>query len=106
MLRCDENIKLVPMSEDESRHLAEFLKIFADADRIRILALLSGKKVCVGHIAEVLGKSISAVSHQLSIMRQQRLVRYIKDGKKIYYTLDDGHVSDLIESAQEHCRHI
>ena len=106
MLRCDENIKLVPMSEDESRHLAEFLKIFADADRIRILALLSGKEVCVGHIAEVLGKSISAVSHQLSIMRQQRLVRYIKDGKKIYYTLDDGHVSDLIESAQEHCRHI
>jgi DNA-binding transcriptional ArsR family regulator len=59
----------------------------------------------VGHIAEALDKTVSAVSHQLGIMRRQRLVRYVKDGKNIFYTLDDEHVSLLLDAAQEHCRH-
>ena len=105
MQRCTEGIRLEPMCEDESRRLAEFLKVFADADRIRILALLKDREVCVGHIAEALNKTISAVSHQLSIMRRQRLVRYIKDGKNTYYTLDDDHVSMLLDAAREHCSH-
>jgi DNA-binding transcriptional ArsR family regulator len=94
------------MGEDEARRLAEFLKVFADPDRIRLLVLLSGRELCVGHIASALGKSISAVSHQLGMMRQQRLVRYDKDGKNTYYTLDDDHVSMLIGAAQQHCGHI
>lgn len=93
------------MDEDEAKRLAEFLKVFADPDRIRLLAMLNGREACVGHIASALNKSVSAVSHQLGMMRQQRLVRYVKDGKNTYYTLDDDHVSALIEAAQEHCVH-
>jgi ArsR family transcriptional regulator len=106
MRRCTEDIELIAMDDDMARRLAEFLKVFADADRIRILALLKDKEVCVGHIASTLGKSISAVSHQLSLMRQQRLVRYIKDGKNTYYTLDDDHVSMLLSAASEHLNHL
>jgi len=93
------------MDDGEARKLAEFLKVFGDPDRIRILALLKDREVCVGHIAEALGKTVSAVSHQLSIMRQQRLVRYVKDGKNIYYTLDDDHVLKLLDAAMDHIHH-
>lgn len=105
MKRCTQDIDLIAMADDEARRLAEFLKVFADADRIRLLVLLKDKEVCVGHIAKTLGKSISAVSHQLSLMRQQRLVRYVKDGKNTYYTLDDDHVSMLLDAATEHLHH-
>ena len=105
MQRCTQNIELKPMGDMQAKRLAEFLKVFADADRIRILALLKDREVCVGHIASALGKSISAVSHQLSLMRKQRLVRYAKDGKNTYYTLDDDHVSVLLDAARDHCNH-
>lgn len=105
MRRCSEDIVLTPMQENEARLLAEYLKVFGDPDRIRILALLKDKEVCVGHIAETLGKTVSAVSHQLGLMRRQRLVRYVKDGKNIYYTLDDDHVSKLLDAATEHIKH-
>ena len=105
MQRCTDNIEIAPMDETLSRQLAEFMKVFADADRIRILALLRNKEICVGHIAQALGKSISAVSHQLSLMRKQRLVRYVKDGKNTYYTLDDDHVSMLLDAAIVHLGH-
>ncbi len=105
MQRCSEGLELKPMDIEEAKHLAEFLKVFGDPDRVRILALLKDQEMCVGHIAQALDKSVSAVSHQLGIMRRQRLVRYVKDGKNIYYTVDDEHVSLLLDAAQEHCRH-
>jgi len=105
MQRCSEGTALKPMDDDEAKQLAEFLKVFGDPDRIRILALLKDREVCVGHIAEALGKTVSAVSHQLSIMRRQRLVRYVKDGKNIYYTLDDDHVVKLLDAATDHIHH-
>lgn len=105
MRRCSEEIELKPMQEQEAKRLAEYLKVFGDPDRIRILELLKDREVCVGHIAEALGKTVSAVSHQLSIMRRARLVRYVKDGKNIYYTLDDDHVVGLLEAAVEHIHH-
>lgn len=105
MQRCSEGIEFKPMDIEEAKSLAEFLKVFGDPDRVRILALLKDKEMCVGHIAQALEKSVSAVSHQLGIMRRQRLVRYVKDGKNIFYTVDDEHVSMLLDAAQEHCRH-
>lgn len=105
MQRCSEGVAFTPMAIEEAKRLAEFLKVFGDPDRVRILALLKDKEMCVGHIAQALGKTVSAVSHQLGIMRHQRLVRYVKDGKNIFYTLDDAHVSMLLDAAQEHCRH-
>ena len=105
MQKCADGIQLEAMPAEEAVRLAEFLKVFGDPDRIRILTLLKDKEVCVGHIATTLNKTVSAVSHQLGIMRKQRLVRYVKDGKNIFYTLDDEHVSQLLEAASEHCRH-
>lgn len=105
MQRCSEGIEIKPMDIEEAKRLAEFLKVFGDPDRVRILELLKDKEMCVGHIAEALQKTVSAVSHQLGIMRRQRLVRYVKDGKNIFYTVDDAHVSMLLDAAQEHCRH-
>ncbi len=105
MRRCTDEIELKPMHDQEAKRLAEYLKVFGDPDRIRILELLKDREVCVGHMAEALGKTVSAVSHQLSIMRRQRLVRYVKDGKNIFYTLDDDHVVGLLEAAMEHIRH-
>lgn len=105
MQRCTQGIELKTMAQSEAIEMAEFLKVFADADRIRILALLKDKEVCVSHIAKTLGKSISAVSHQLALMRSTRLVRYIKDGKNTYYTLDDDHVSQIVVSARDHIAH-
>lgn len=106
MQRCTQNIELVPMHQDQAKRMAEFLKVFGDADRIRILALLKDKEICVTHIAEALGKTVSAVSHQLGLMRHHRLVRYIRDGKNTYYTLDDDHVAQLITAAKEHIDHL
>lgn len=105
MERCTDSGLPEAVSREESERMSEFLKVFADPDRIRIMSLLRDREVCVGHIARALGKSISAVSHQLGLMRRERLVRYVRDGKNTYYTLDDEHISVLIEAAKEHCGH-
>ena len=105
MLRCTQEIDITPIKEDEAIRIAQLLKVFADPGRIQILSVLVDKEVCVSHIAQAIGKSVSAVSHQLSLMRSQRIVRYIKDGKNTYYTLDDKHVEDVLKSGIEHIKH-
>ena len=82
--------------------LAEFFKIFGDSSRIRILSLLQQEKLCVGEISELLNLSPSAVSHQLRILRQARLVRYKKIGKEVFYELDDDHIEKIFEQGLEH----
>ncbi len=105
MERCVEGATLVAMEEEESRDLSLLFKMFSDPSRIKILALLEGKEVCVNHISSTLGMSISAVSQQLRLLRNQKLVRYVKDGKQSFYTLDDDHVSTLLNVAREHISH-
>lgn len=82
--------------------LAELFKIFGDSSRIRILSLLQQEKLCVGEISEILKLSPSAVSHQLRILRQARLVRYKKVGKEVFYELDDDHIEKIFEQGLEH----
>ena len=85
------------------RGVAELFKILGDPTRLRLVQALSkAEELCVCDIALVLGMSQSAVSHQLAILRQARLVKYRKDGKVVYYSLDDGHVASLIAVAVEH----
>ena len=84
--------------------LAEFLKIFGDSSRIRILSLLREDKLCVNEISYVLQLSPSAVSHQLRILRQARLVRYQKIGKEVFYGLDDDHIEKILDQGLEHIR--
>ena len=85
--------------------MAEFFKIFGDGTRIRILqTLLEGEKN-VGDLAEVLEMSQAAVSHQLRVLRQNDLVKYRKEGKGGFYSLDDEHVEEVLQQGMAHLRH-
>ena len=91
------------MPEEETLYeLSDFFKILGDSTRINILFACDGEPICVCDIAEILGMTKSAVSHQLKILRQSDLVRYKKVGKNVFYTLADDHVRDIIEKALDH----
>ena len=88
---------------DRFNSYAEFFKAFADPTRLRVLYLLSRKKLLdVGSIASTLGMTDSAISHQLKILKQAHLVASERNGKFICYRLDDGHIEDMLEKASEH----
>lgn len=84
------------LSEDQLINLAELFGIFADSTRINILYTLIGGEKCVCEIADSINASQSAVSHQLRILKQSRLVRYRRSGKSIIYSLADEHVSSIM----------
>ncbi len=82
--------------------LAEIFRVLADPTRLRICMFLAQAELCVCDLAAILGVSDSAVSHQLRILRTQRLVKYRRDGKMAFYSLDDEHVQSLIDQGLEH----
>lgn len=84
--------------------LADTFKVLGDATRVRILDVLSREELCVGDIADILGLSESAVSHQLRLLRSARLVRQRRAGQMVFYALDDHHVVRLFEQCSEHVR--
>ncbi len=84
--------------------LSDFFKVLGDSTRISILFAIDGEPMCVCDIANLLGMTKSAVSHQLKILRQNDLVTYRKSGKNVFYTLADDHVRDIIEKAFEHIK--
>lgn len=89
--------------EDEILYeLADFFKVFGDTTRIKILNLLFNHEMCVCDISYTLKISQSAISHQLRILRKSKLVKYRKEGKVVYYSLDDEHVSKIYNMALEH----
>ena len=85
--------------------LSELFKVFGDSTRIRILTALTGGEMCVLHLSEHLGMGQSAVSHQLRILRSSGLVRPRREGKTVYYSLDDDHVREILEAGLEHILH-
>lgn len=88
--------------EEELYDLAELFKVFGDSTRIRILYVLFEAEVCVCDLAEVLNMTQSAISHQLKILKQAKLVKARRDGKQVFYTLADEHVRTIISMGQEH----
>ena len=88
--------------ETELNELAELFKTFGDPTRIRILYLLSRAPLCVCDIAAVLGLTQPAVSYQLKILRQARLIKPRREGKTVFYSLADRHVEIIIGMAKEH----
>ncbi len=82
--------------------LAELFKVLGDPTRVRILQALHCQRLCVCDIAETLHMTQSAISHQLRILRQARLVQPEREGRSIYYTLDDDHVNQVFEQGLEH----
>jgi DNA-binding transcriptional ArsR family regulator len=84
--------------------LADLFKVFSDSTRVKILCALQHSEMCVCDIAVLLGMTKSAVSHQLRQLRQTRLVRNRKDGKVVYYSLDDEHVGNVFAQGLSHVR--
>lgn len=80
----------------------QLLKGFGDATRLRILCLLRGREVCVHEIVNALDMTQSAVSHQLRVLRDARLVSHRRDGRHVYYRLADEHVREMLENALSH----
>jgi ArsR family transcriptional regulator len=85
-----------------SERLAELFKSLADPTRVRIIAQLAGGEACVHEIADALALGQSTVSHQLRLLRHLHIVRSRKNGRHVFYQLDDEHVRDLFERARAH----
>ena len=91
------------MPDEESLYdLAELFKVFGDTTRIRILYVLFESEMCVCDIAEILNMTQSAISHQLRVLKQARLVRNRREGKQIYYFLADDHVRTILGQGMDH----
>lgn len=84
------------------RELAEFYKVFGDSTRIRILYVLLQREVCVCDLAEILAMSQSAISHQLRVLKQMKLVKNRREGKTVFYSLADGHIQTIISQGMKH----
>ena len=97
------NIVTENMPDEEKLYdLAELFKVFGDSTRIRILYVLFEKEVCVCDLAQTLNMTQSAVSHQLKILKQSKLVKARREGKSIFYSLADDHVRLIIDQGMEH----
>lgn len=91
------------MLKDETiMSLAEFFKVFGDPTRLNILYALSISEMCVCDLAALLSMSQSAISHQLKVLRQTRLIKYRKEGKVVYYSLDDDHIRQVFDQGLAH----
>lgn len=88
--------------EEELYDLAELFKVFGDSTRIRILYVLFEAEVCVCDLAKALNMTQSAISHQLRILKQKKLVKNRREGKSIFYSLADDHVRTIIDQGREH----
>jgi DNA-binding transcriptional ArsR family regulator len=86
------------------QHLGAFFKVMGDVTRLKIILSLSREELCVCDLAAIINVSPSAVSHQLRILRGAKLVKYRREGKTVYYSLDDKHVENLLENAQDHLK--
>ena len=94
------------LNEDKLIDLSELFKIFGDSTRIKIISVLIDKELCVNDISEKINVSQSAVSHQLRILKQSKLVKYRKEGQTIYYSLADDHVEKIFMIGCEHINEI
>ena len=97
-----EIVKQTMPEEEELNDLAELFKIFGDSTRIRILYVLFESEVCVCDLAEMLHMNQSAISHQLKILKQAKLVTGRREGKSVIYSLADDHVRTIIDQGREH----
>lgn len=86
-------------------NVADFFKIFSDKTRLKIVTVLLKDELCVCDIATILEMSHSSISHQLRVLRQYKVVKNRKEGKVVYYSLDDNHISNIVSQGIEHYLH-
>lgn len=97
-----ERVRAAMPDENTLVDVAELFKVFGDSTRTRILSALFEAELCVCDIASLLNMTKSAVSHQLRILRQTKIVKNRKQGKEVYYSLDDEHIARIYKTALEH----
>ncbi len=97
-----DEVKNKMPKEEALYDLAELFKVFGDTTRIRILYALFENEMCVCDIANLLNMTQSAISHQLRVLKQSRLVKFRKDGKVVYYSLDDNHIYHIFNEGLNH----
>lgn len=114
-LKCEEevsNIELVNqvkaslLTDEKIFDLAELFKVFGDSTRMKIINALMNQELCVCDIALITNSTPSAISHQLRVLKQAKLVKYRKDGKSVIYSLDDDHVKEIFEKGCEHIEEV
>lgn len=101
----EETVKKVKqkMPEDGFIYdLAELFKVFADSTRMKIIYALLEEELCVCDIANIVGTTQSAISHQLRLLKQSKLVKFRREGKTIFYSLDDEHIQQIVKKGSEH----
>jgi len=112
-MRCDcsviheeivHKVKAVMPEEESLCDLAELFKVFGDTTRVKILWALSEAEMCVCDLAFLLNMTQSAISHQLRLLKQARLVKNRKDGKVVFYSLDDHHIQKIFEQGMRHIK--
>ena len=115
LIRCEEEISNAEIVEkvrksllsyDEIFDLAELFKVFGDSTRMKIINALMYGELCVCDIAEITNSTPSAISHQLRVLKQAKLVKYRKEGKSVIYSLDDEHFKEIFEKGREHIEEV
>ena len=101
-----EKVKETIPQEETLHDLAELFKVFGDSTRIKILCVLFETEMCVCDIAALLNMTQSAISHQLRVLKSARLVKYRKEGKVVYYSLDDDHVKQIFDQGLIHIKEL
>ena len=99
-----EDVKNEMPDDDMLFYLADFFKVFGDSTRIKIICALFNGEMCVGNIAELLNMTQSSISHQLRVLRANRLVKVRREGKHAYYALEDMHVVQIYKMGLEHLK--
>lgn len=97
-----EQVNQVMPGEEQLFDLAELFKVFGDSTRVKILFVLFESEMCVCDIAQLLGMTQSAISHQLQVLKKSKLVKYRREGKTVFYSLADGHVRTILGQGMEH----
>ncbi len=97
-----KEVKEKMLNDELIYDMAEFFKVFADSTRMKIIYALLENELCVCDIANIVKTTQSAISHQLRILKQSKLVKYRKEGKIVYYSLDDDHISQIVKKGREH----
>ena len=114
-LKCEDEVsnietvnrvKSMILPAEEIFDLAELFKVYGDSTRMKIINALLVEELCVCDIAEITNSTPSAISHQLRVLKQAKLVKFRKEGKSVFYSLDDDHVKQIFEKGREHIEEI
>ncbi|XPV53174.1 MAG: ArsR/SmtB family transcription factor [Halarcobacter ebronensis] len=97
-----EKVKETLINEETLYDVAELFKAYADTTRIKIISVLKEEELCVGAISELINVSQSAVSHQLRVLKNSKIVKPRREGKQMYYSLDDEHIKKIYDMGLEH----